>query len=129
MSTALVEQGDLKTVVEKNPQLFDVNENGDADFNKLTLYVMTEKVKGEKSFWFPYLNIAPKEFTMLDWSSKEVDAIPDVYLVKQLREYKAAVTKEGAYFLSLNKRLPSSSLDGRYVEDAIKDDSKPPKLS
>lgn len=49
---------------------------------------MTEKIKGDKSFWFPYLNISPTEFTLLDWTDKEVENIGDPYLFKQFKEYK-----------------------------------------
>lgn len=83
LSTALLESGPLKAVVEQNPHLFRLADNADADFNKLALYLMTEKIKGDKSFWSPYLNIAPKEYTLLDWTDKEIEGIPDPYLVKQ----------------------------------------------
>lgn len=65
---------------------------------------MTEKVKAEKSFWYPYLNIAPKEYTLLDWTDKEVENIGDSYLFKQFKECKSNVIiifyLEGIYFHS-----------------------------
>ena len=38
--------------------MFDPDENNNAaDFNKLTMFVLHEKIKGKKSFWKPYFDI------------------------------------------------------------------------
>jgi len=39
------------------PELFDEEKCGDADFNILALYLMFEKLKGDKSFWHPYFEL------------------------------------------------------------------------
>jgi hypothetical protein len=33
---------------------------------------MNEKLKKENSFWFPYLEIAPENFTLIDWKEEDV---------------------------------------------------------
>ncbi|EGR33354.1 SET domain protein [Ichthyophthirius multifiliis] len=88
LSTYLVEQSELKVILEENPHLFDLDEDDDAQFNKLALYLMKEKIKGENSFWYPYLQIAPESFTLLDWKEEEVQEIGDHYLYLQYREFR-----------------------------------------
>jgi len=91
LSTALLDECALKIIVEKNPKLFNLKDNYDADFNKLTLFLMAERLKGDDSFWHPYLNIAPDEYTLLDWSDEELERIDDPFLLQQFHEYKDSV--------------------------------------
>jgi hypothetical protein len=45
ISTKTVRESELNVIITENPDFFDENENSDADFNILTLFVMWEKMK------------------------------------------------------------------------------------
>lgn len=38
----------------------------------LYLFIMHEKLKGDKSFWFPYFQIIPEITTLIDWTDLEL---------------------------------------------------------
>lgn len=50
----MVDQSELGVIVRKHSNIFDNKEDDDSDFNKLTLYVIYEKIKRENSFWDPF---------------------------------------------------------------------------
>jgi hypothetical protein len=54
ISSLMVEKDkDFIPIIKSAPELFDEAERDDADFNKLTLFLMREKLKGDKSFYYP----------------------------------------------------------------------------
>ena len=55
----------------------------------LTLFIMSERLEGSKSFWAPYLRILPKEIVMVeDWTEQEKDALQDVMVVGEAMRLK-----------------------------------------
>ncbi|KAL4489194.1 hypothetical protein ABPG72_006258 [Tetrahymena utriculariae] len=107
LSTGIVDSSSLMPVLQQNPHLFNIDQNYDADFNKLTLYLMTEKVKADKSFWAPYLNISPTQFTLLDWTDKEVENIGDPYMFKIFKEYRQSMESTWKEFLKVIVNYPN----------------------
>lgn len=59
-------------MLRENPQSFDEKHANDAEFNVLAIWVLHEKLKGQKSFFAPYLNIVNNSNTMMDWSKKDL---------------------------------------------------------
>jgi hypothetical protein len=57
----------LSLIIDENPELFLEEENQDADFNILTLFVMKEKMKGKNSFYFDWFNITAENYSMYSW--------------------------------------------------------------
>lgn len=51
--------------------------------NGLTLYVMQEMLKGDQSFYWPYLNILPKPRNLRHWDDKNLEELQDPRLVRR----------------------------------------------
>lgn len=64
--------------------MFDEELCGDSDFNLLALFLMYEKIKGEKSFWSPYFQVIKKSYTLLDWKEEELDLLEDNYIKQEV---------------------------------------------
>lgn len=48
---------ELGQIIDENPDFFDIEECEDGNFNILALFLAFEKIKNEKSFWKPYLDV------------------------------------------------------------------------
>lgn len=49
----------------------------DSEFNVMGVFLFYEFLKGEKSFYFPYLQAMPKGgFIIVDWSEHEFQQLP-----------------------------------------------------
>ena len=57
ISALLVEDSELAEIIEKFEFIFDGEQNEESDFNKLTLFLTYHKLIGQKSFYFPMLNV------------------------------------------------------------------------
>lgn len=58
ISTLKINDHDLLgPIIDENPDYFDYDENEDGDFNKLAMFLVYEKIKGDKSFWKPYFDV------------------------------------------------------------------------
>jgi hypothetical protein len=55
-----------------SPDLFDEDENSDAEFNILALAVLWEKVKGKESFYHDMLSVTESNNSMLDWTTEDI---------------------------------------------------------
>ena len=75
----------LNEIFEKHPDLFDNDETEDADFNMLALFIFYEKLKNEKSFYFPMFEVTEQSFTMLDWTENEMQMLDDPCLISEVR--------------------------------------------
>lgn len=45
----------------------------DADFNVLTFFLMFERVKGEKSFYYPLLSILEDVTSLVEWEDSDLE--------------------------------------------------------
>ena len=79
-----IKNGELKEIINKYPDLFDEEENDDAEFSILTLFVLREKMLGEDSFWKPYLDTIDRSYTMLDWTEEDLSHIEDLSLREEV---------------------------------------------
>ena len=48
---------ELYAFFEEHPEVFFNSENSDFDYIMLVVYILAEKMKGETSFWKPYLDV------------------------------------------------------------------------
>lgn len=60
---------------------------------KLALFLMNEKVKGDDSFWAPYLRMLPRPLTICEWSPEELKELQDENLVKKSQKRSANLRK------------------------------------
>lgn len=61
-------KSDLRDMFLSHPLIFDESKNHDAEFNILAVFVVYEKLKNEKSFYYPYLNSIGESYTLFDWT-------------------------------------------------------------
>ncbi len=52
----------------------------ESDDNILYLFIMYEKLKLYRSFWYPYLEIVEGMDLVMFWSEKELNELQDVFL-------------------------------------------------
>ena len=68
---------DLGFAFERNAEVFRRDEE-----LMLTLFLMSERVKGVNSFWEPYVSILPREILLVqDWGEAQKEELQDVMLV------------------------------------------------
>jgi hypothetical protein len=67
-----VRKGELKDLYNANAHMFDATQNPDAEINVLAIFVLYEKLKGENSFFHPYLNLVENSYTLFDWTKFDV---------------------------------------------------------
>ena len=58
----------LGPVIAENPHLFDEDEKGDWEQLTLVVYLIYEYIKGEESFWKPYLDLMPDVIFFCHWT-------------------------------------------------------------
>lgn len=67
-TTAAKEEDHLKPIFKANHSIFDDEDDGDHFI--LILYLLYERAKGKKSFFFPFLNLVPEIETSLNWTEE-----------------------------------------------------------
>jgi hypothetical protein len=83
-----VRGGELKKIFEENCDFFEKGgKNHDAEFNVLAFFILFEKLKGEKSFWHPYLDLVEESYTLFDWNKNEVGGCENKILSEEYKEY------------------------------------------
>lgn len=75
ISPLTVKNSEISLVISENPWVFDQKLTEDADFNILTFFLMFEKVKGEKSFYYPLIQILEDCTSIVDWDDTELEQI------------------------------------------------------
>lgn len=68
-----IKESELKIIIEENKSIFEQDENGDAEFNIIAMYIIYEKIKGENSFFKAYFDTISRSYTMYDWNNAEVN--------------------------------------------------------
>lgn len=56
-------------------------EDEDADYMVLSIFLLYEYLKGDKSFWFPYINIMNEADLAAYWSDQELEELQDPFAV------------------------------------------------
>ncbi|EGR31971.1 SET domain protein [Ichthyophthirius multifiliis] len=82
-----IKECELKDIINENPSLFDEEENAEAEFNIIAMYVIHEKLKGEKSFYKPYFDTIQRSYTMYDWTIEEVKLTESEEIIYSFNEY------------------------------------------
>ncbi|CAD8159884.1 unnamed protein product [Paramecium pentaurelia] len=81
-------QSILNTVYNNHPEMFDEEENNEAEFNILTFYMFNEKKKGELSFYYPYIQAIQTNNTLLAWSNDDLKNIEDPIILEEFQLIK-----------------------------------------
>lgn len=67
----------LGPIVEAHPDLFDIDEEDDANSMVLTLGLIYEITLGKKSYWYPYLRMMPDVAFTSSWRQDEIEMCQD----------------------------------------------------
>lgn len=78
---------DLREIIEPNSQLFDCDNDFESEILVFVLFLMYEKNKTLKSFWYPYIQIIKPPFNITSYTVKEIERLEDPYLQRQAFEY------------------------------------------
>ena len=93
---------ELNPIFEENPKFFKSHERY-ADF-LLWVYTLYEKLKGEKSFFYPYFQAVGNSEMLMDWSSAEKAELQDRFLLFEAKKQEKIAEM---YFYSLLPILES----------------------
>lgn len=66
---------------------------GDGKFH-VTVFLMHERLKGEASFWFPYIQTLPYPRTVLDWTEAELAELQHQSFVDELPDHRALMKEQ-----------------------------------
>lgn len=64
---------DLKGLFASNPNLFTKTGNPNFEILMLSVFLIREKLLGEKSFWYPYLEVMNTAEWICYWDSSEIN--------------------------------------------------------
>ena len=87
ITTKLIQEDTIfGPIVEDHPSLF--KDSVDWECNTQILFLMTEKAKGENSFWKPYLDTQPLIETPVEWDDADLDFIEDPVVKSEINNIK-----------------------------------------
>ena len=66
-------RSEVAHIVQKHPEVF--KQHYDSEYLMLATFVLHEILKGEDSFWFPYLEIINFSDIPMLWSEDEIDEL------------------------------------------------------
>ena len=76
----------LAKLYDDHPELF--KKHREAEYNLLIIFIMHEISQGEKSFWYPYLEIINRPDLPFMWSDSELDEFQDAVLIRTIKSYR-----------------------------------------
>jgi len=88
-------------VMDENPEVFDPKE-WHAEQLTLAMFILLERVLlGDKSDFWPYLEILPEIDFFCDWPLADIEACQDAKLVKTTSEFKIDIDLQWSYISSI----------------------------
>lgn len=66
----------------------------DSDQLSLAMFLLYEYLKGEQSFWWPYMQVMNESDLTCFWSDEELDLLRDVELKHEALVYREEVLEE-----------------------------------
>jgi hypothetical protein len=79
IGTSRVKQSELKDIITEYLILHNEDDD-DTDYNILCLYLIMEHMKGESSFFFPYLELLDSSETVMNWKDSEILKVNDPFI-------------------------------------------------
>jgi hypothetical protein len=72
-------------LIEKNPKIFNEKVYSSNEFNYFVVFLIYEKLKGKKSFWYEYIDIIQEDAeTMITWQEKDLLETEDIHLIGEV---------------------------------------------
>ena len=83
----------LCKVLKAHEDVFHGNDDH-GDYNTLIVYLIREKLKGEDSFYYPFINLVPEIESGLVWDKETIDFIEDKSLKQEAIEAQEDFAEE-----------------------------------
>jgi len=83
-----VKSSKLNIILETNPDLFSPELSEDSDFNILSLFILYERLKNKDSFYYPMFEVSENNYSLLNWTNKELDFLEDLNIKEQVHEFQ-----------------------------------------
>jgi hypothetical protein len=99
-----VDASPLKFIIRENPLIFKDNEDG--EFNKISLFIYWEKIKGQESFYHPWFQMTPINYTINRWKNNDVNLFGDPYISMRNAEIREEMDEWLQEFIDLLHRYP-----------------------
>jgi hypothetical protein len=119
ISCLLVDESEVAPIIKKHEDFFDAEDDDDADFNKLALFVMYERNKGKQSFWHPFFDVIDSSYTQLEWKKPEIKLCQDEYQLKSVWEFRRGMEETWETFKGALKEFPKLFPKGTYSRESF----------
>jgi histone-lysine N-methyltransferase SETD3 len=103
----VAKKSEIGWILEKHPEVF--KKHYDSEYLVLGTFIMHEILKGEDSFWHPYLEIINFSDIPMLWEAHEIEELQDAILKKDIIHYRKEFEDEWELVYSC---LSSSAADG-----------------
>ncbi|CAD8069199.1 unnamed protein product [Paramecium primaurelia] len=98
-------KSELSDMFKAHKPFFDDQITADAEFNCLALYIFYHKLQGEKSFWYPYLNVV-EQHTMFEWRNRDLFNLQDQSLIDEFMYIQSEMDKSWYKFKGVMNKYP-----------------------
>jgi len=89
--------------------------------NVLCTFLIWEKLKGEKSFWYPYISVLPEETEwLMDWNSEEISELQDSILSRDTQVESKELNEIWNMLFECYKKYPKFFPDTNSLKKHIK---------
>lgn len=104
ITTTKVKNGELKEFVDAFPEIFEDNE--DADFSLLAIFLLREKIKGSESDYQPLINVIDNNAILLHWHEDIIQELEDPYIKKEAKEFELDMDRTWEQFKEAFQKFP-----------------------
>ena len=95
----------LSKMYKAHDDIFSDDETG--EYNVLIAFLIRERLKGQESFYYPFLNLVSDIETGLVWDSKTIDFIEDPVLKEELIESQEELEAEWDSIKEVLEKYPN----------------------
>lgn len=89
-------------IVLKHPEVF--KQHYDSEYLMLASFILHEFLKGEDSFWYPYLEIINFSDIPMLWNADEIEELQDQILKKDIKHYRDEFEDEWSLIFNCLKK-------------------------
>lgn len=83
---SVIENSEIACFITENPLLFeDSKDEKEKNLLILAIFIMREKIKGKKSFYYPFLSFNSDRKSVGFWNSEDIDNLESIYLRSQVK--------------------------------------------
>lgn len=76
---------DIGHIIKKHEKIFEEELYSSNEFNSFAAFLIREKIKGDTSFFAPYIDVMQKTCTLLEWDDNSLREVDDKQLIDEVR--------------------------------------------